>query len=326
MYKKIFTILILSALLMAIRSNAQEQLEFMIDNYDQTKACNGTTLFSDNSNLQRPRVVEIDMNGNIVWEYVLPADFRRYTNPGFDVEALANNNILLTFPGKGVYEIDRKGNIVWFYADEKISHDADRLPNGNTLYVFGNEDKVDDAQVKEVSKDGEIVWAWYAKKEFDREPFRSIYDNGWTHANAVERLSNGNTLISLRNFHSVVEVDPEGEIIRKLTKKILKFQHDPQMLSNGHILLANHGRPQAVMEVDFDTEEILWHYDMRDSDTWPVRDADRLSNGNTLITSATKIIEVTPDKEIVWQLSMKNVKFQGREGAGRGFYKAQRIS
>ncbi len=310
--------------MIAAQSEAQP-VEFAVDVYDQAQACNGTTLLSDNSNLQRPRVVEVDMKGNIVWEYVLPQDFRRYTNPGFDVEALSNRNVLLTLPGKGVYEIDRKGTVVWACANKKVSHDADRLPNGNTLYVFGNEDQIEDAQVKEVNKNGEVVWAWCAKDIFNREPFNRIYNGGWTHANAAERLSNGNTLISLRNFHSVVEVDPGGKIVRKLTKKILRHQHDPEMLPNGNILLANHGMPQGAIEVDFNTEKIVWRYDMLDSNAWPVRDADRLPNGNTLITGTTKIVEVTPDKKIVWQLSMKNVNFQGREGPGRGFYKAQRI-
>ena len=61
-------------------------------------------------------------------------------------------------------------------------------------------------------------------------------------------------------------------------------------------------------------------------DTWPVRDANRLPNGNTLITGAIKIVEVTTEGKIVWQLTLKGVAFGwGGEAARFGFYKAERI-
>ena len=60
---------------------------------------------------------------------------------------------------------------------------------------------------------GEIVWSWYAKDEYDVAPYADIDDEGWTHANAVTRLSNGNTLVSLRNFNLTVEVDPDGDVV-----------------------------------------------------------------------------------------------------------------
>lgn len=156
------------------------------------------------------------MLGEIIWEYSVPQHLKKYTNPGFDVELLSNNNILLVLPGNGVHEIDRNGNIVWSYMDEKVSHDADRLPNGNTLVVYGNEDSINDAQVKEINPEGAIVWAWYAKDHFDKPPYNGIFNEGWTHTNAVSRLPNGNTLISLRNFNFITEVDPQGAVVRTI--------------------------------------------------------------------------------------------------------------
>jgi hypothetical protein len=57
-----------------------------------------------------------------------------------------------------------------------------------------------------------------------------------------------------------------------------------------------------------------------------IRDANRLPNGNTLITGHTKIIEVTPDGEIVWQFALKGITLVGIDAPARGFYKADRIS
>lgn len=56
----------------------------------------------------------------------------------------------------------------------------------------------------------------------------------------------------------------------------------------------------------------------------PVRDADRLPNGNILITGTTKLLEFTPNDELVWRLNL-DVTFRNRRQApALGFYKAQR--
>jgi hypothetical protein len=301
--------------------------EFSVERYDQDKVWYGTTLLADNHRPDRPRIIEVNMGGHIIWEYVLPPYLREYTNPGFDVEWLSNDNILFVLPLKGVYEINREGTVVWSYADKKVSHDADRLPNGNTLVVFGGGDRVSDAQVKEINPKGEIVWAWYAKDHFNRSPYKEIYREGWTHTNAVSRLPNGNTLISPRNFNMVVEVDPSGSVVRTLGEGIFRNQHDPEMLPNGNILVANHRRPHRVIEFDPKTGEIAWQSAGFRREVTPVRDADRLPNGNTLITGSTKITEITSEGNIVWELRLKGVTFdRPKDRAGLGFYKAERVA
>ena len=292
--------------------------------YDSEKAYNGTTLLTDR--YKKPRVIEVDMQGKVIWEYVLPFLLRGYINPGFDAELLPNGNILIVLPKKGIIEIDREGKTVWKHNDTKISHDADRLPNGNTIYVFGDHDELNDAQVKEVNPKGEIVWSWHAKDHFNKPPFLDISDQGWTHTNTVIRLTNGNTLISPRNFNLLVEVDPGGEPVRLIGESFLRHPHDPVVLDNGNILVANHQRPMRSIEIDSKTGEVVWRFPNFDRMNTPVRDADRLANGNTIITGARKIVEVTPDWEVVWELRYKifNIK-TGLGRARKGFFKAQRI-
>ncbi|NOZ77044.1 MAG: hypothetical protein GXO65_05115, partial [Euryarchaeota archaeon] len=309
--------------------------DIYVDIYNPEMTWTGTTLFADYHNPGRPRIIEVNMLGEIVWEYVLPENLRRYTNPGFDVELLPNNNILFLLPLNGVYEIDRNGNIVWSYLDKKVSHDADRLPNGNTLVVFGGNDQIDDAQVKEVNPKGEIVWTWYARDHFYKTPYKDVYDEGWTHANAVTRLPNGNTLINLRNFNLTVEVDPQGSVVWSFDWGILGIEpHEPEVLPNGNILIALHGRPNSrvikprVVEVDRKTGEVVWQFGK--PGLIGIRDADRLPNGNTLIAGGAlvhggpKILEVTPNGKVVWQLGVKGVT-GGKEDHGKWFYKAERI-
>jgi len=229
----------------------------------------------------------------------------------------------------------------------RVSHDADRLANGNTLYAFGYNDGLEDAQAKEVTPDGELVWQWYAKDYFNKEPYVNLSRNGWTHTNAVERLENGNTLISPRNFDLLVEVDSEGSLVRTLGDGMLVDAHDPEFLSTGNILVSNQVRPHEALEFDPDTNKIVWRFvppypqiansfsvSLADAKPvmMPIRDVDRLPNGNVLITGYPFIIEVTRDGEIVWQLQYADMEsvVEGRSGSNKGpsygFYKAQRIS
>lgn len=301
--------------------------DIKVEKYVPAKAWNGTTLLADNHRRERPRIIEVDMQGKIVWEYEIPLSLRQYTNPGFDVEPLPNNNVLFALPGNGIYEIDRQGTVVWSLLDPKVSHDVDRLPNGNTLYVYGNNDTKTDPQVKEVDKSEKIVWSWYAKDEFDKPPYKDVYEQGWTHTNAVTRMKNGNTLISPRNFGCLVEVDPQGTVIKIIGEDYLVHQHDPEVLPNGNILVANHDNPHEILEIDSTTEEIVWRFAILHRRTWPVRDANRLPNGNILITGTMHLFEITPDKELVWLLELKNVTFRSpREAPALGFYKAERIT
>jgi uncharacterized protein YndB with AHSA1/START domain len=299
--------------------------DISVDVYQSDKAWAGTTLMRDCHTAGRPRIIEVNMLGEIVWEYEIPQNLSRYTNPGLDVERLSNDNILFVLPTKGVYEIDRNGNIVWSYLTSKISHEADRLPNGNTIFVFGADDQKDDAQVTEVNPQGKIVWTWYARDHFDEPPYADIYDGGWTHTNSVTRLPNGNTLLSPRNFHFVVEVDPQGSVVRTIGDGILREQHDPEMLPNGNLLASSHVKPEQAVEIDPETGEVVWEFTIRERENYPLRDTNRLPNGNTLITGSTKVIEVTAEGEIVWQLSL-GVTFTGMDAAGLGFYKAERIN
>ena len=113
--------------------------ELVVDVYDPDKVWDGTTLLTDKHTGQA-RLIEVDMLGEIVWEYKLPDEWSEGI-VGFEVELLPNGNVLFTVTRSGIYEVDRDGNIVWSHRDPKVSHDADRLENGNTLYVFGANDQ-----------------------------------------------------------------------------------------------------------------------------------------------------------------------------------------
>ena len=301
--------------------------DFIVDRYFSDKVWAGTTLLPDNHNLQKPRIIEVNMLGEVIWEYVIPQHLRQYTNPGFDVELLDNSNILFVLPRNGVYEINRSGKIIWSYLTDKISHDADRLPNGNTVFAFGAFDQKTDAQVTEINSRGDTVWSWHAGDYFDKAPFNTIFVDGWTHTNAVTRLSSGNTLVCPRNFNLIVEVDSRGKVIRTIGEGVYYSTHDPEVLDSGTILAVSQYRdkPHQAIEINPVLNTIVWEYGIADRRAWPVRDANRLPNGNTLITGSTEIIEVTSQGQVVWSFRFNNIPVERGQAPARGFYKAQRI-
>ncbi len=315
-------------------------VDYTVDINVKGKAFNGTTLFAETSNPARPKLVEVDMNGKVVWEYTIPSHIARGGKPGqaLDIEWIpATDTILFVMPFKGIYEVNRNKEIIWEHKTTKVSHDADKLPNGNILYTFAWESK-NEAQVTEITPDGTIVWQWFASKHMDptlrRHP-GAINREGFCHTNGAIRLDNGLTRISLRNFNTVVEVDTKGEIVWLLNKlpngKEIRNVHDPRTLPNGNIILSTHA-PQIIMEITRDKQLIN---KLRSEDIYLVRSHQVLPNGNILATDADKLMEFTPDlREIVWQLSkpgvhMHNLKTSGKQNQNDprlvGFYKAERI-
>jgi len=270
------------------------------------------------------------MLGNTLWQYLIPESLSQYVEPGMDAEVLDNGNILIVLPRYGIHEIDRDGNLVWSHLDSKISHDADRLPNGNTLYGWGGPDEIGDDHVKEVNPDGEQIWSWNAQTLFNMEPYLTIYDQGWTHTNGVQRLSNGNTLVSLRNFNQTVEVTTEGTLAWSYDWSTLgggDDPHEPERLDNGNTLVClQHETPHQVLEIGRESGEIQWQYFQAALRT--ARDCDRLPNGNTLVQAVlsdgdvSTVFEVTPEQEIVWRLRLHDTPATGSPG---WFYKAQRV-
>ncbi|WP_147821914.1 aryl-sulfate sulfotransferase [Salidesulfovibrio onnuriiensis] len=304
------------------------------------KAFRGTTLFAETMDPKHPRIVEVDMDGAVVWEYAIPTEIVRGGHPGqaMDIEWIPETDtILFVMPLKGIYEVDRNKQIVWKHLTKRVSHDADKLPNGNILYSFAWE-RENDTQVFEITPDGKEVWHWRAVEHIapsERRHKGPVRQDGFCHVNGVMRLDNGQTRISMRNFNMAVEVDQKGTIVWSLRElsngKEARNIHDPRTLPNGNIILSTHG-PQRIFEVTRDGRLVNCR---RDKNIHLVRSHQVLPNGNILCTDADKLMELTPDlREIVWQLRKPGVDIRklytkGKVGPGDprevGFYKAERI-
>ncbi len=301
-----------------------DTLGFTVTIHDEDKACQGTTFFVYKY-VDPDIIYEVDMDGGVVWKLELTEEFGSNQT---EAELLPNDNILLANQSVGLYKIDRDGNVLWEHDDPKISHDADLLSNGNFIYVYGMGDMKSDTIVKEISPDGNLVWCWRAFDYFNYSPYSEIdpiEGQGWAHTNAVTRLDNGNTLISIRNFNMIVEVDTQGVPVDTILD-IVRSPHDPEVINEDYLLAAHqHQSAHSAKKINRHTKEVVWQYDITNTSEYPMRDVNLLPNGNILIATALRIIEVVPSsEEIVWELELTDSIATGNTPS-QGFYKAERI-
>ncbi len=118
---------------------------------------------------------------------------------------------------------------------------------------------------------------------------------------------------------------PLGEIVamewpsaKVLWTRPNKRGHDVQSLPDGHVLFTI-GPDKRVVELDANQREV-WSYDQ--GLEHPLA-AQRLASGNTLIGDARagKVIEVTPDKRVVWQYAspdIANMRMRNSHRTGEG--------
>lgn len=278
-------------------------------------------------------------NGTTVWTYD-PPDSRV-----FDAEVTDNDTVLISLATEvagedcpaayrsdveescvhnRVVELDPMSNTdVWVYGwyDAFISHhevhDADRLDNGQTAIVdMGND------RAFTVDQGGTITWSWNATEQLGAEsafrerhggPERVGPESDWTHINDIDQYPNGNFQLSIRNFNTVLVVDPQTNDIVDVIgdpgdSSVLNRQHNPHRLDADTILIAD-SENDRVVEIDTDTEKIQWLYDgpIDRGLQWP-RDADRLPNGNTLITDSRnfRVLEVNSEGTVVWRHSLRD--------------------
>jgi len=123
------------------------------------------------------------------------------------------------------------------------------------------------------------------------------------------RIKNGSLLICSREMNMIATVDLENEEITwHWGEGQIDGPHNPSVLDNGNILIFDNGvvrNYSRVIELNPATGEIEWEYKADPPESFYSKgmgSAQRLPNGNTLITEATKghAFEVTREGEVVW--------------------------
>jgi len=144
------------------------------------------------------------------------------------------------------------------------------------------------------------------------------------HLNSVEVITDrfarqhpefeaGQLLISLKEISTVAVLDMDSERIVWARRGSWREQHDADQLENGNMMVFDNfghlgkGGPSRVVEFDPITGAEKWAYAGTEEKPLfsSIRSAQQvLPNGNVLITDSNnaRIIEVTRDRDIVWEL------------------------
>ncbi len=188
----------------------------------------------------------------------------------------------------------------------------------------------------------EIVWEWNTFDYFttqDYDVHQTNYWNDWTHINDAHYVEADNSVyISTRHLSRITRIDYDtGDVVYNMGMDfdsglvdfgddLFSYQHSPQLLPNGNMVLFDNGNRRGgvpangqngqsyAIELAFTGSpptdaEIVWSWQT------PVYcsstgDADRLENGNTLVTAThlNGVHEVAPDGEEVWRLSLLSIE------------------
>jgi hypothetical protein len=181
--------------------------------------------------------------------------------------------------------VSLEGKVTWEYPAPSCN-DVWILPNGNLLFDAGH-------GVKEVTRGKAVV--------FDYESRSAIY--------ACQRLPDGNTFVGECNSGRLLEIAPDGRIVKEV--RLLPpgadgggaFMRNARRLPDGHYLVAHYGL-DVVREYDASGAVVR---------TIPApggpHTAIRLPNGNTLVACADhpnatpRVFEVDPEGRTVWSVS-----------------------
>jgi len=253
-----------------------------------------------------------------------------------------NGDLLVIIEGKGMVKINKDSEVIW-EAQNKAHHDF-FIHDNNQIYVLTRtahivkevrsdkpilEDSIsvlDEAgnEIKKVSLLKMFYNSDYAsllksfqleKNEQDIFHTNTIEMLDGTGSDKADWLRKGNLLISIWNLSMVCVVNFEEERVVWAQVGFWHKQHEPVLLDNGNILMFdNQGISKnnaRVIEYDPLTLAVKWNYaGTRETplDSGLLGACARLKNGNTLIseTEHGRVIEVTPDKKIVWEFINPN--------------------
>jgi outer membrane protein assembly factor BamB len=233
-----------------------------------------------------------------------------------------------------------EGKLLSEYRDPVAHHDQCHLDNGELIYT--TVEALTDSEIKTIvggipsseapggniygdcikhvdPSTGEVLFKWRAIDHLNPEEYQLSphFDREhWPLINSVNVLKDGNILASLRSVSAVIVISREtGEVIWKVDGSIVAQQHCASELENGNILIFDNGTHRQnssvtfsrAIEVSRETRSVVWEYKDK---SMPMSffsafmgGAQRLQNGNTLITEAMfgRMFEVTPERDVCWE-------------------------
>ena len=226
------------------------------------------------------------------------------------LSAQAQHTVLLQ-GGDRLAMVSPTGEITWEMPWGGV-HDLHLLENG---HIMVQQDMLGVAEIDPETK--AVVWSYD-----DQQSNGNVGKKLEIHA--FQPLADGHVMIAESGPARIIEIDRDGKLLKEI-KLIVNnpFPHTDtrlaRKLDNGHYLVCHEG-DGFVREYDGDGA-VVWEYEVplfgkeradgHGPEAWGNKTfgAVRLKSGNTLLSTGNGhgVLEVTPEKEIVWQLSQKDL-------------------
>jgi hypothetical protein len=240
---------------------------------------------------------------------------RYYSPQGFDFDFHE-----LTVMGDGSYYV---------LGEELVIVDLSQIvPGGdsNAVLITQNIHHMDSSDIE--------IWRWrsfdhYDILDADEHVNLTLSYIDWTHCNSIEIDTDGNILLSTRNFNEITKIDRQtGDIIWRFGGERNQFQfindnrgfsrqHDARRTSTGNIILFDNGvhlLPQYSSLVEYQLNEQNYtatpvrRYSRNESVYSHVRGGvQEFLNGNLLIcwgeSDEPAVTEISPDNSVLYEIS-----------------------
>jgi len=265
----------------------------------------------------------------IVDNELTPVFYRKVTGTIFDFKFQPDGELTYGIYPTTIYGMDSSGTpINQFYTPPGITldiHELRVLPDG-TYYILGKEHLIIDMSqyvqggdtaaivvthnVIQMDANDNEIWRWRTIDHYDildADQFVNLTQHqiDWTHCNSIEIDTDGNILLSTRNFDEVTKIDrTTGDIIWRLGGEKNQFtfindtrgfsrQHCVRQLSNGNLIMFDNGvylvpEYSSVVEYEIDatnfTATLVRRYTRNESVFSSSRGSvQELPNGHILI-------------------------------------------
>ena len=249
-----------------------------------------------------------------------------------------NGDILAVFEGLGIIKLDKDSNLIWANP-LRAHHDLEVLDNGD-IYLLSREahmvprvhpsEPVLEDFISLLDANGNEELRFSVLEAVERSEFPDLLrrsrgrSGDLYHTNTIHVLDGriakrepafkrGNLLLHLLKIHATIVVDPNERKVVWVKdgdpKGGQRFQHDPKILANGNLMIFTNvagGMKSRVDEFEGVGQAVAWKYGGTEKEffySYTCGTAERLPNGNTLITSSDdgRAFEVTRENEIVWE-------------------------
>lgn len=282
------------------------------------------------------QMMAVDKSGTIVWEYRTEE-----WGPITELEPLADGTLAT---GQFMYlvQIDLDGTERYRFSKTTAHHDIDQLSDGR--FAFLEFDTFEEPPGYVVLSDSigilndnntDVAWRWVARDHIplnDADPADMEMDmfklgHDFTHANAITfDEAHQKIYLNLRNLDRIYKIDyPSGNVDWIMGRGgdfgegLWSHSHDPIFVAEDRFLVFDNGNRRGpgeapysrVIEVQFDEAqkkaEIVWEYrESPDFYSIGLGSAHLEPNGNVLVNDGFngRVLEVTRDKQVVWEISL----------------------